>query len=367
MKKIVVVLLVLALGAGAWYWYKITSPGGTEEEITPTAQVVVAPLQRKAISAFVTAYGLVQPSPSGSRAISLAYDCVVQRVETGIGARVRRGDVLLRVVPSPDARLELDSARSVEALAKKGLAATRERYDLKLATSQDLLTAEQALQDAKIRLASYETRGEAGDGLIVAPVTGIVTKLDAQPGMLLTAGTPLATVGDTNDLEADLMIEAGDAAEVKPGQTVTLESASRPAAAPVSSRVRLVGAMVDLTTGSTDVRVPLPPTAGWLPGEHVRAQIEVRTDTGFVVPRDAVLPEGGEEVLYTVKDQKAVKHEVEVGITNAAWTEIRSKELAVGDPVVVVGNYELDDGMAVQAQSNGAEGGQAGPAAEASP
>ena len=70
---------------------------------------------------------------------------------------------------------------------------------------------------------------------------------------------------------------------------------------------------------------------------------------GFlVVPRSAVLPDDEKQVLFTVKNGKAVKHEVKTGITNDDFVEVLSHELHEGDLVVSLGNYELEDGMAIQ-------------------
>jgi hypothetical protein len=53
--------------------------------------------------------------------------------------------------------------------------------------------------------------------------------------------------------------------------------------------------------------------------------------------------------MFTVKNGKAVRHEVNVGITSGDSVEVSADDLAAGDAVVTLGNYELDDGMAIQA------------------
>jgi membrane fusion protein (multidrug efflux system) len=67
------------------------------------------------------------------------------------------------------------------------------------------------------------------------------------------------------------------------------------------------------------------------------------------VPRSAVLPADNKFVLFTVKNGKAVRHEVKVGLTSGDLVEVIADDLTVGDAVVTLGNYELDDGMAIQA------------------
>jgi RND family efflux transporter MFP subunit len=348
MKKILLVLVLLGLAAGAWFWLRPHAAAAAPEADKPTAQVQVAPLQIQPISELVPAFGLIEPSPAGARILTVAYDAVVRRVLVSPGTRVAPGELLLQIEPSPDARLAVESARSVARLADRALAQTRQRLELKLATSQDLLAAQQAEEDAKLKLASIEARGQSGDGRVTAPEGGVVIKLDASPGTLVPAGTALATLAVSGHLEAHLAIEGGEADRVRAGQAVTIGPANRPEAALVTAKVRLVGASADSASGTVDVRVVLPPGADWFAGERVQASIEVSRKVALVAPRAAVLPDDEGQLLYIVKEGKAVKHAVQLGIASDDAVEVLAKDLHAGDSAVVVGNYELEDGMAVR-------------------
>jgi multidrug efflux pump subunit AcrA (membrane-fusion protein) len=80
----------------------------------------------------------------------------------------------------------------------------------------------------------------------------------------------------------------------------------------------------------------------------VQGAIEVERKSALAAPRSAVLPDGDKQVLFTVKDSKAARHEVTVGIAGDDAVEVIAKDLHAGDQAVTVGNYELEDGMAVQ-------------------
>jgi len=175
-----------------------------------------------------------------------------------------------------------------------------------------------------------------------------VAKLDGQPGQTVPAGTALVTVTSDSGLEAKLGAEASDAARLQPGQPAQLTPVSRSGGEAVAGKVRIVGASVDPVSGAAEVRIPLEAAAGWFPGEHVQADIEVASKTGWVVPRSAVLPDDDALVLYTVAQNKAVRHTVQTGLTSGEMVEVIAPELHAGDAVVTVGNYELEDGMAVQ-------------------
>ncbi|HMD61265.1 MAG TPA: efflux RND transporter periplasmic adaptor subunit [Opitutaceae bacterium] len=360
MKKIVTILLLAAIALGGWIWLR-PHPAGAADEERPVAQVRVVALGVRPIVDSLPAFGVVEPAPSGAHTVALAYDGIVKYVATSPGAAVAAGDLIMEVDPTPDAKLALASARGAAKLAEQGLEAARQRFELKLATSQELLASEQAAQDARQRLASLEERGQSGDGRLVAPVSGIVTKLDIQPGSVVPAGTVLAVVAGRGQFEARLAVEAADAGRVRAGQAVAVAPADRPEARGSTGTVRLVGASVDPATGAVDVRVTLAADSAWLPGEHVQGRIHVQEKQALVAPRAAILPDGDRMVLYTVRDGRAARHLVRIGITADDAVEVIAGDLRAGDMAVIVGNYELEDGMAVQLASGDSKADDAKP------
>ena len=72
-------------------------------------------------------------------------------------------------------------------------------------------------------------------------------------------------------------------------------------------------------------------------------------DDALIVPRDAVLPrEEGDTVVYTVVDDHAKQHVVRIGLENGRETQVIADDLKAREPVVVGGNYVLEDGMEVK-------------------
>ena len=342
-------LLLVPVAAGLVYWFGFHhATASAEEEAKPSAAVELVGLQRQEISQTLEVLGLVASAPSGEQVVAAPYDCVVRQVHVAPGTTVAAGDVLLEIDPSPEAKLQLEAARGASALAGKALAAAQERYDLKLANQQDLLAAQQAAQDARLKSESLEARGLGGAGRVAALAAGVVGKLEASVGTLVPAGTALVSISSNGGLEARLSVEAAEVARVHSDQPVILRSVNRPETEAVRSSVRTVGGALDAVTGSAEVRVPVPLGAPLLVGEHLKATIELQTKQAFVVARTAVLPDEDKQVLYTVKDGKAVRHEVHVGIAAGDRLEVSGADLHEGDPVVTLGNYELTDGLAIQ-------------------
>jgi RND family efflux transporter MFP subunit len=356
MKKVLIFLLIAAGLAAAWFWFKSRAPAAAAEEAAPAASVETAVLKKQTISETLNVFGVIAAASSSDQTIAATYDSVIRKVLAPVGSRVTAGEPLLEIEPSPDAKLLLESARTTADLAGKALAAAQQRYDLKLANSQDLLTARQTEVDARQKLASYEARGLGGETKIVAPFAGVVSKLESSPGALVVAGTALVSITAGDHLEARLGVEVADLERVSAGQYVTLQSANRSADAdPVGGKVLSAGALVDAVSGTAEVRVTLPENPSLLLGEHVQGLIQLNEKEALVAPRAAVLPDDDEFVLYTVKEGKAVKHVVTMGINSGDVVEVEGADLKEGDVVVTLGNYELADGMAIQLKEKEAD------------
>src|ERR1700712_1901981 len=211
MKKTLIILFILAVSVGGWFWYKSHKPSAAAEEAeAPAASVETVVLKKQTISETLNVFGVIAAASVGEQTVTATYDTLIRKVLAPAGTRVSAGDVLLEVEPSPDAKLLLESARTMVELAGKSLAAAQQRYDLKLANSQDLLTAKQAEQDARQKLASYEARGLGGEAKIAAPFAGVVSKLELAPGALAAAGTVLVSIASSDHLEARLGAEVSD-------------------------------------------------------------------------------------------------------------------------------------------------------------
>ena len=132
MKKVLLFLFVVGVAA-AWFWFKPAAAESTEETKQPVARIKTAVLKKQMIAQTIQAFGVVAAAPSGDQVIIAPSDCLIGKILVTPGTRVAAGDVLLEVVPTPDAKLQLDSARSAFALAHQTLQAMQEHYDLKLA------------------------------------------------------------------------------------------------------------------------------------------------------------------------------------------------------------------------------------------
>jgi membrane fusion protein, multidrug efflux system len=356
-RLLVIVLVLLGSGVGLLFFSRSHRTSAAEQtpnqsaegdETKPVAQVQLVPIERKSISEKLTAYGSVVAQPGKTHFVAISFESRVQHILVSPGQLVNQGDTLLEVQGSPASLLQLHQAEGTVQEAHKELDQARKRFEMKLATNQELNQAQKAAADADLQLESLKTQGVAADDKIRSDITGIVAKVDVEDGQVASGGSPLIELIATGDIEIKLGVEPEDVAKLQLGQRVSISLVNNPAASEIEGTVRLVTQRVNPADRLVDVFVSVPPGTKLLLAAYVRGEIIVASRETLVVPRDAVLPEDGSHTLYIVQDHRARKKTVKVGLQTDSQVEVIDPELRDGDQVVTVGNSELADEMQVK-------------------
>ncbi len=341
----------LALVGTLWLLWGVPDPpagNGKADQRSPIAQVTLQKIRKARIAQIISVYGTVIPSPKAIQIISVSCERQILRLLVVNGQRISHGDLLLEIDSSPNTRLQFEQTRNQEKIAKENLYHMRQRIHLKIATEEQLLQAEQAWQQAHLSMESMEKRGIGGPKQIRAPVEGLVGKVNVQEGSIVPAGNPILELVAQKQVEIRLGVEPEDLKHVFVGQPVLLSRVDAPALSAVTGKILEISQIVNPATRLVDVLVTLPPATQFLPGDWILGKITAASAIGLLVPRSAVVPQGAEQVLYTVQDGVARKHLVRIGIDNGKEIQVTGEKLRPGDPVVILGNYELEDGMAVR-------------------
>ncbi|SOE73714.1 RND family efflux transporter, MFP subunit [Burkholderia sp. OK233] len=313
-------------------------------------------VQRAVIAQPVRAYGIVAASASNLTTINLPYIARIVQMRVQAGQSVTRGTPLFVVQADPAAVLAATQAKSAVTLAQGELARTQSLYDKGLATQSQLATARKAAEDAQQALAAQNQTGVAnGNKVIGAPIDGVVLQLSAAQGDQVQPGAAILQLAGGNGKDAranvTLGVEPSDVPAIRTGDMVTLHGLSTSLArAAADGQVVLVGASVDQQSQLVNVgaNVPLGQSA-FIPGTRVSADIATRSGTHWVVPRAAVLKDDKGAYVFQITPQNKARRV-------AVVTQIENGDrYGVDGPIdgaqglVVSGNYELKDGMAVRA------------------
>ncbi|SDQ58810.1 RND family efflux transporter, MFP subunit [Paraburkholderia fungorum] len=324
----------------------------------PVVSVQTVRVQQATIAQPVRAFGIVAASASNLTTVNLPYVARIVQMRVQSGQTVTRGTPLFAVQADPAAVLAATQARSAVTLAQGELARTQSLLDKGLATQSQLATARKALDDAQQASAAQNETGVAsGNKIVTAPIDGVVMQLSAAQGDQVQAGAPILQLAGGNsrnshDLRANvtLGVEPSEAASIHAGDSVTLRGLSTSLARTTANgSVMLVGAAVNQQSQLVDIgaNVPLAQTP-FIPGTRVSADIATRAGTHWIVPRAAVLKDDkGAYVFQITPQNKARRVAVITRVENGDRYGVDGP-IDAAQGLVVSGNYELKDGMAVR-------------------
>lgn len=275
---------------------------------------------------------------------------VIEAVAFDLGGRVEEGALLVSFDESIQS-LALEEARAAVASAELDLQATERLVSSGNASQIQLSRARTTLAGARARLAQAEKA--LADRTIESPIDGVVASIDnaIQAGNTIAAGSPVARVIDTSELEVMLSIGEREIRYLAEGSPAYISFAA------AGSR-ELTGEIVAIAAGSDRATGSFPVVVRWenTIGDRARAGLSATvrippTDSpwAITVPANAVRQEGEERYLYVVSaDEFARRRVVETG-TRSGDSVVVTSGLAAGERVIVSGLGSIVDGTRVAA------------------
>ena len=312
----------------------------------PSVQVQTVPLKQQTVADRVSGYGVVSPDTRSLQNISLPRPGQLISLLVSAGQVVKKGAPLLEFGTGADAALNYQQALAAADFAKSDVARMEQLLGQQLATQSQLAAAKKSLADALASLHAQEKIG-AGRTLerISSPFDGVVVAVQAAQGDRLAAGAPVLQLARAGGQRLLLGIEPDEVSRVRPGMPVSVASVFS-TERKVPGRVAQVFGMINPQTQFVDVLV-LVPGGGLLPGTRVRAEIVLKQQTAWMVPRSAVLRDAQGDYLFQVRQGHAHRVNVQTGLQQGRLIVV-SGSFETNAPVVSLGNYELQDGMAVR-------------------
>ena len=337
---------VLALAAGGAYRYTHRGAAGGEEAQAESGSVLVqtAPASQQAMPLTMGIFGDVAAGKVESHSFPQAGQ--VLRMAVVPGQAVRRGELLATLATDPNATQAYQQAASALDFSRNELKRQQDMLALQLATQSQVDGAAKAFSDAQAALtAQVRQNGAHGTVDLLAADDGVVAAIPVAQGDRVAAGATIVQIGRTDTLRVMLALEPARAGEVKPGMKVTL--VAQDGAPAVSTTIASVQAMVDPKTQMAGAIALLPATAPMAVGTRVQGQIELGKRSAWSVPRQSVLVDDQGAYLFQVAKDVAHRVAVRKLVETGAVTGVDGP-LDAALPVVVVGNYELQDGASVR-------------------
>lgn len=174
---------------------------------------------------------------------------------------------------------------------------------------------------------------------LVAPIDGVVANLFAKTNMLSSPSEVFCNIIDTRNMEVTFPVLENELQYIKVGNKIKTTPFSMPDIT-VNGHINEINPMVD-ENGMVQVKASLDYHPQLFEGMNVKVSIFRPVGKQWVVPKTAVVLRTGKQVVFTVKDGKAIWNYVQTGLENATEYTITSETLKEGDQVIISGNVNL--------------------------
>jgi HlyD family secretion protein len=211
------------------------------------------------------------------------------------------------------------------------------------------------MQLAKLKVQELERKLQQYPKVLVSPISGIVTEINANKGSVVDSLKPIITVSDISRLQVKANIGEYYISQIKEGQKVEITGDAfegmcylgkvkkiSPIAKQISSGQNtetIIEVIVDIIDEDTLLK----------PGYS--AQVKIITDAKdntLILPYEAVVQdEENNDIVYVVKNNRAYKRKVKTGAELELEIEI-IKGLTKGEKVILNPPPEIKDGSKVR-------------------
>ncbi len=245
------------------------------------------------------------------------------------GDKVKKGDVLA-TIQNPQLPRNVELAQRTLEITKKQLDRSESLEKTKTIAKEslenknvELFKAEKALSDAKTALENAQ---------FIAPFDGVVGVFRAQEGAHLNVGDPLVSIYQPGNLVINVDIPERFVKDLSLDHKVIIDGKTFPFSG--------IQRMIDPETHMAPAYVNFG-CENCVIGSNVIVELILNeSEKAITLPFEAVNFEGDKPSVYIVKDDKADKQVVELGMREKDRVEIKSS-LNEGDLVVVKGITRL--------------------------
>jgi len=178
-----------------------------------------------------------------------------------------------------------------------------------------------------------------------APFSGIVGLRQFSPGDYITAGSDMLKIVDISTMKLDFQIPEIYLPQVKPGQKLEIKLASFPAQA-LAGEVVAISPQISEQGRNILVRASLPNHKNMLrPGLFAKVQLLVNEEASITVPEEAIIPQGGQFMVYLYKDEKVTPAPIK--IVKRFQGQVALTGINEGDIVITAGQLKLQPGSPI--------------------
>jgi len=318
---------------------------------SPSALVQITLAKKLPMAKTLTTYGTINIAPEHIQQLTIQNEALVQQIFVTQGQHVKLDDPLIRLSTTSGSSLNLQTAKIAVDFASKELDRLEKSRAQFLSTNADVQTAKQNLAKAQATLNNLQQQQQNETGKILRSNCDCnIVAINVQPGQIVSPATTLLTYANISQVQIRLGVESEDLPKIQVKQKVIIIPIYNTTVS-YTGYINNITDQIDPKTGLIDVIVPLGNITGLIPGSMVKGLIFIENEKNMLaVPRSAVLHHDNKAFVFVDVNGKAQQRWVTVGDNNGNFVAIQSG-LKADEPVVTVGNYELQNGMDIHAGS----------------
>lgn len=344
-----------------------------QEEVAVGVPVEVQTVETQNFDKIVTVGGLTAAKDTVSVIAKVNGMEQIKEVNVKVGDKVQSGQILAQL-DNTSTQLSVNGAQLAVSNAQNSIATAQQSYDNAVknynnavelfaigAVSQTDLdqlklakdNAETQLNAAKIGVSSAQNQLDTAQlaldyATVTAPISGTITKVNADEGSYASASAPLFEIANVDTLEVSTGMNEQNVSKIKTGQEVLIKINSV-SDKWISGTINEISSVMDSTTKNYPIKITLKNQDERLVA-GMYAEIEVvvdHADNALVIPVDAIVYKGEQPVVYTMQQDGTVKEtKITLGL-NDGNSYVVTAGLTAGDQIVIKGNSDLVDGEAV--------------------
>ncbi len=284
----------------------------------------------------------------------------ITRRHAELGQRVKAGDVLAQLDPqdyqlaASAAKAQVTAAQTNRDLAAADYKRFKDLREQNFISGAELERRHAALKAAQAQLEQAQAQmtgqgNQAGYTTLVADAAGVVTAVDAEPGQVVAAGTPVVRIALDGPRDAVFAVPEDRVARIKPGSAVDV----RPwgASSAMKGQVREVAASADPVTRTFTVKVTLDGKESLALGTTVTVTpnaLERSMLQAIKLPTSALRQDGKSAAVWVLDTASMTVRLQPVVIATADGNDVViASGLQPGMQVVVAGVHVLSPGQKV--------------------
>jgi len=260
------------------------------------------------------------------------------------GDYVNAGQVII-AIDNQAARANAMSASSNYEAARINYEKYRTLYNKRLVTETEYLNAKTNYDSAR---ANLQTANDSNSKSVIRTnVNGVLANLNIERHQQVAAGQSLFTLVNESEMILEVGVSPQIVGKIQVGTTakVKIDELNKE----VEGEVYEISGAAQNATRQFLVKIKMQnPDRELKSGMYGTASIDTGAEEGVVIPKESIVVRGVEQIVYIIKDGKAVAIPIKIVNQNETYAAVTGEGLAVGSELVVDGQNVVQDGEKVK-------------------